>query len=183
VSERYRQLCAKVDAFFARVEARHADQLNCHRGCYDCCDARLSITGVEATAVVAAWRELSDERRAEVRATWRPDATACAALDRQGRCAIYAGRPLVCRSHGVPIRFQQPGKSLPVVETCFRNFPATGALGGPAAADPDCVLDQTTLSAMLLLIDKEDALLSDRTPGERFELAELLADPPDPPRA
>lgn len=174
MSERYRQLGDKVDAFFARVEARHGDQLNCHRGCYDCCDARLSITGVEAAAVVAAWNELTDERRAEVRATWRPDATACAALDRQGRCSIYAGRPLVCRSHGVPIRFQQPGKSLPVVETCFRNFPIVG----PASADADCVLDQTTLSAMLLLIDKEDALRSDRTPGERFELADLLAEPP-----
>ena len=135
------------------------------------------ITGVEATAALAAWSELSDERRAEVRATWRPDATACSALDRKGRCAIYAGRPLVCRSHGVPIRFQQPGKSLPVVETCFRNF----SIPGPASADADCILDQTTLSAMLLLIDKEDALLSGRTPGERFELAELLADAPDIP--
>ncbi len=178
--DRYRQLCDKVDAFFARVEARHADQMNCQSGCYDCCDVQLSLTGVEAEAALAAWRALSDERRAAVRATWRPDATACSALDRQGRCAIYDGRPLVCRSHGVPIRFQQPGKSLPVVETCFRNFPAHG----PLAADPDCVLDQTTLSAMLLLVDKEHALGAGRPPGERLPLAELLARPiaePDAP--
>lgn len=174
--DRYRQLCDKVDAFFARVEQRHADQMNCQRGCYDCCDVQLSLTGVEAEAALAAWRALSEERRAEVRATWRPDATACSALDRQGRCAIYEGRPLVCRSHGVPVRFQQPGKSLPVVETCFRNFPTSG----PAAADADCVLDQTTLSAMLLLVDKEHALRAGRTVGERHPLADLLAQPVDP---
>ena len=174
MSERYQQLCAKVDAFFARVEARHRDELRCDRGCYDCCDVRLSITGVEAAAVTAAWGQLSDERRAEVRATWRDGATACAALDRQGRCAVYEGRPLVCRSHGVPIRFLDPRdkRSLPVVEACFHNF----TTAGPAAADADCILDQTTLSAMLLLIDREDAAANERPAHQRFELATLLRD-------
>lgn len=175
MSERYRQLCDKVDAFFARVEARHRDELRCDRGCYDCCDVRLSITGVEAAAVTAAWRALPEEKRVEVRATWRDGATACAALDRKGRCAVYAGRPLVCRSHGVPIRFSDPRdkRSLPVIEACFHNF----TTAGPAAADADCVLDQTTLSAMLLLIDREDATARSRPLNQRFELAALLAEP------
>lgn len=179
MSERYRELCDKVDAFFARVEARHREEVHCDRGCYDCCDVRLTITGVEATAVRAAWLDLPDERRAEVRATWRPGATACAALDRQGRCAVYAGRPLVCRSHGVPVRFaarkgDHAGRpSLPVVETCVHNF----TTAGPEAADADCILDQTTLSAMLLLVDREDAAATGRDPGSRFELADLLGEP------
>ncbi len=175
MDERYRQLCAKVDEFFVRVEQRHGEQMRCSTGCYDCCDARLSVTGVEAEAVLEAWLALSEQRRASVRATWRDDATACAALDRQGRCAIYEGRPLVCRSHGVPIRFppKRPGaRALPVIETCFRNF----TLSGPSSADPDCVLDQTTLSAMLLLIDKTDAQAAGRPAGERYELADLLRD-------
>jgi uncharacterized protein len=174
MSELYRQLCDKVDAFFGRVEARHRDELHCDRGCYDCCDVRLTVTGVEAAAVRAAWLALSDERRREVRATWRDDATACAALDRQGRCAVYEGRPLVCRSHGVPVRFLDK-RSLPVVESCFRNF----TTAGPEAADPDCILDQTTLSAMLLLIDGTEAEASGRSAGERFELVELLRDDVD----
>jgi uncharacterized protein len=169
MSELYRQLCDKVDAFFQRVASRHAEEVRCDRGCYDCCDVRLSITGVEAAAVRAAWLTLSDDERAAVRATWRDDATACAALDRQGRCSIYAGRPLVCRSHGVPVRFTD-SRSLPVVQACFHNF----TTAGPESADPDCILDQTTLSAMLLLVDNEDAEACGRTPGDRFELAELL---------
>lgn len=178
MSERYRELCDKVDAFFARVEARHRDEVHCDRGCYDCCDVQLTVTGVEATAVRAAWLALDEERRAAVRATWREGATACAALDRQGRCAVYEGRPLVCRSHGVPVRFatrrgDHAGPSLPVIETCIHNF----TTAGPEAADKDCVLDQTTLSAMLLLVDREDAAATERDPLARYELADLLRAP------
>lgn len=173
MSESYRQLCDKVDDFFTRVETRHRDQIQCDRGCYDCCDVRLTVTAVEAAAVRAAWQRLSDERRADVRATWREDASACAALDRDGRCAVYQGRPLVCRSHGVPIRLVDH-RSLPVIQACHRNFTAAG----PDAADRDCVLDQTTLSAMLLLVDNEDAAQCGRPPGLRFELAALLDDLP-----
>ena len=67
----------------------------------------------------------------------------CAALAADGRCLIYAVRPVVCRSHGAPIRLRE--NSLPVVQACRENFTARG----PAAADADCILDQTTLSAMV----------------------------------
>lgn len=173
MSELYRQLCDKVDAFFARVATRHPQELECDRGCYDCCDVRLTVTGVEAAAVRSAWLALSSERRDEVRATWRDGATACAALDRQGRCAVYEGRPLVCRSHGVPVRMLDK-RSLPVLEVCHRNFTSHG----PEQADADCVLDQSTLSAMLLLVDQQDAQACEREAGARFELAELLREEP-----
>ena len=68
---------------------------------------------------------------------------------------------MVCRSHGAPIRITR--QSLPVVESCFRNFtriePAT-----------DCILDQTTLSAMVLAVDRAEG-----GDGTRVDLAELLA--------
>ena len=41
--------------------------------------------------------------------------------------------------------------SLPVVEACFRNFTAHG----PQAADADCVMDQTMLSALVLAVDRD----------------------------
>jgi Fe-S-cluster containining protein len=68
----------------------------------------------------------------------------CAALDPAGRCKIYDARPLVCRSHGVPIRIRQG--ALPIVQACHRNFTRT-------TPDPDCILDQTTLSAMLYAVN------------------------------
>jgi hypothetical protein len=123
--------------------------MQCGAGCSDCCHVRLTITGVEAAAIrdhVAAWS--SQERRNLAESG--PDSPAsppgdrCAALDPAGRCKIYDARPLVCRSHGVPIRLRHG--ALPVVQACHRNFRHT-------APDPDCILDQTTLSAMLLAVE------------------------------
>jgi uncharacterized protein len=145
--DRYRELAAKVDAFFARVAERHASDLRCAAGCSSCCHQRLTVTTVEADAVAELVRALPEEARARLGRDAHPDR--CAALDDDGRCQIYAARPLVCRSHGVPIRLRAPG-SLPVIQACHLNFTAHG----PAAADADCVLDQTTLSATLGMIDR-----------------------------
>jgi uncharacterized protein len=154
------ELTAKVDAFFARVQGRHGADMQCGSGCSDCCHVRLSITEVEAAAIrelVASWP--ADQRRA-LAEPGSPEH--CAALDPAGRCRIYAARPLVCRSHGAPIRMRVD--SLPVVQSCFRNFTRT-------EPDPDCILDQTTLSAMVLAVDRDAG-----NSGDRVELARLVAE-------
>ena len=162
--DRYRELAAKVDAFFARVAARHASDLRCAAGCASCCHQRLTVTTVEADAVVELVRALPEEARARLGRDDHPER--CAALDDDGRCQIYAARPLVCRSHGVPIRLRAPG-SLPVVQSCHLNFTARG----PDAADPDCILDQATLSATLGMIDRAH---TGRDDDERHDLAAVI---------
>lgn len=151
------ELTAKVDAFFARVAARHGDDMQCATGCSDCCHVRLSVTAAEAAAIrelVASWPAAQRAALAD-----HGPADRCSALDpATGRCRIYAARPLVCRSHGVPVRLTR--QSLPVIETCHRNF-------RHSEADADCVLDQSTLSALLLVINGGDAT--------RIDLAALLA--------
>jgi Fe-S-cluster containining protein len=195
------ELTRKVDAFFARVADRHGEAMQCTTGCSDCCHVRLTITGVEALTIrdhVAGWP--IDRRRdlAAIGPSDRPSVIAgrgagaaggagdlprqagdlpreldrCAALDPAGRCKIYEARPLVCRSHGVPVRLQQG--ALPVVQACHRNFTHT-------TPDPDCILDQATLSAMLYAIDAAEARGGAsggraHEPGDRVELAGLLAD-------
>lgn len=164
---RFGEVTAKVDAFFARVEARHAPDMACGTGCSDCCRVQLSITGVEAAAIralVAGWsveqrRALAVGREAH---GLSPGPGACAALDASGRCRIYAARPLVCRSHGAPIRLRE--SSLPVVRSCFRNFTHT-------EPDADCVLDQETLSALLLAVDRDAG-----GDGSRIDLASLVGE-------
>ena len=156
---RYPEVAAKVDAFFARVEARHGSDMQCQTGCSDCCNARLTITLAEARAIVDELESWPDERRAALAANAAASTDRCAALDDNGRCLIYGVRPLVCRSHGAPIRLREG--SLPVVRACFRNFPA-----GPDQADPDCILDQQTLSAISLALNGGD--------DTRVDLADLL---------
>jgi uncharacterized protein len=156
-------LSAKVDAFFARVAERHAADMQCATGCADCCHVQLTITAIEAAAIRALVAGWPVARRAALAGPPRT-ADRCAALDAADRCQIYEARPLVCRSHGVPIRMRQA--SLPVVQACHRNFTR-------AAPDPDCVLDQTTLSATLYAVDAAEA---GGAPPPRVELAGLLAE-------
>jgi Fe-S-cluster containining protein len=177
MSARYRELTAKVDAFFARVQARHAADMKCGSGCDSCCRTRLTITGVEAEAVRAHVATMSSEARARLaevaRRPYDPSDMRCAALEDDGRCLIYDGRPLVCRSHGAPIRFwgEYDGKRLPVVDACPLNFTQ-----GPDKADADCILDQETLSAMLFAVDNEDADARGRERGTRVSLGALLVE-------
>jgi hypothetical protein len=161
------ELTRKVDAFFVRVAERHGTDMQCETGCSDCCHVRLTITQIEASAILAHVTAWPVERRRALAETGAADR--CAALDGDGRCKIYDARPLVCRSHGVPIRLRRG--ALPIVEACHRNFTHT-------APDPDCVLDQATLSATLFAIDAAEpraAPAADRGSG-RVELAGLLAD-------
>ena len=50
-----------------------------------------------------------------------------------------------------------------MVQSCFRNFTTT-------TSDEDCVIDQTTLSALVLAVDRDAG-----GDGSRVDLAELLA--------
>lgn len=152
------ELHVKVDGFFARVSARHGEDMECETGCSDCCHVRLTITQVEAAAIRALVTSWPPTRRAALAETGPVDH--CAALDPGGRCKIYEARPIVCRSHGAPIRMRRD--SLPVIESCFRNFTRTE----PA---PDCVLDQETLSALTLAVDRDAG-----GNGDRVELAALV---------
>lgn len=164
---RYPELAAKVDAFFARVMARHGDEMRCDSGCSHCCHVRLTVTEVEARTILDAAARWPADRLATLRNNVAAGPTdRCAALDGTGRCLIYEVRPIVCRSHGAPIRLRD-ARSLPVVQACPDNFTARG----PAAADPDCILDQETLSAMVLAVDRMEG-----HDGSRRDLAAVLAD-------
>lgn len=175
------ELHAKVDGFFARVEARHGGDMQCRTGCADCCHVRLTVTGTEAAGIraeVSGWPEARRRALAEAGPSGPSGPSdpsgppgspgppgpgdRCAALDGGGRCRIYDARPIVCRSHGAPIRMRRG--SLPVVEACFRNFTRTV----PAA---DCIVDQETLSAITLAVDRADG-----GDGQRVDLATLLAE-------
>jgi uncharacterized protein len=165
---RYHELTAKVDGFFARVEGRHGGDMQCATGCSDCCHVRLTVTSAEAAQIRTLLGAMAPARRAELVPNGaHPDR--CAALSAAGRCQIYEARPFVCRTHGAPIRMTPV--SLPVIaspavsiESCFRNFTST-------TPDPDCVLDQTTLSALTLAVDRAEG-----GDGSRIDLAELLAE-------
>jgi uncharacterized protein len=166
----YAELCAKVDAFFVAVHARQRAQMACRPGCDACCQVQLSVTTVEAAAVARAVAALPAPARARLRArASAPDAGRCAALEEDGRCAVYAARPLVCRSHGLPVRMGTR-RGLPLVQSCELNF----VTGGPASAPAADILDQEKLSVILHSVDATYRAAAGKGGPQRRELATVL---------
>jgi uncharacterized protein len=189
--DRYAALRGRVDDLFASVHARHGDAMQCGAGCADCCHARFSVTLIEAAYIASGLAGLPAATRAALaeRAA-HGDPGRCAALDAGGRCQIYAWRPLVCRSHGAPIRRTEAqdtepaglpdergpaGRThLPVIDCCPRNFDGGRSLSRVA---PDLVFDQRTLSTVLGALDAAFADRCGAPRGMRIDLAALVGDP------
>jgi|KBSSwiStaDraftv2_1062776.scaffolds.fasta_scaffold82677_3 Fe-S-cluster containining protein len=86
---------AAVDMEAAALARRHAARLTCRRGCAACCLDDLTVTPVEAERIRRDAPEVLEQE---------PHAPgACAFLDEQGACRIYAARPYVCRTQGLPL--------------------------------------------------------------------------------
>jgi Fe-S-cluster containining protein len=173
VHARYRELAAKLDAFFERVQSRYGGAMKCRAGCSGCCRVRLSVTALEASVLREGLAQLPEEARARLAERARQaDPGTCPALEADGRCAVYAWRPLVCRSHGVPVRFREP-EGTTSVSACELNFEGGAQL--PEVAS-DCVLDQTTVSTVLGALDAAFADARGAPRGERIRLDALLTE-------
>jgi uncharacterized protein len=91
-------LHAEVDREARRLHVLHAARLQCRRGCSACCADDLTVFEVEAAPIRRAHAELLATGVAHAEG-------ACAFLDEEGACRIYAERPYVCRTQGLPLRW------------------------------------------------------------------------------
>ena len=90
-------LHARVDEAVRPLEALHTERLECKRGCSACCVDDLTVFEVEAERIRRAFPD--------VLATEPHPPGACAFLDAEGTCRVYAARPYVCRTQGLPLLF------------------------------------------------------------------------------
>jgi len=92
------RLHAAVDAMAVPVTRANEARLHCRKGCAGCCVDDITVFAVEADAIVRSHEALLEE--ATPHAVGR-----CAFLDEEGACRIYASRPYVCRTQGLPLRW------------------------------------------------------------------------------
>ena len=104
-------LRARVDRHFEAAVERSPEQFACRAGCERCCHQRFSVFAVEAAPIreaLAALARTDPGLRQRIREQGRDaDSSRCALLV-DGRCSVYAQRPLICRSHGLPIATADP---------------------------------------------------------------------------
>lgn len=146
------RLRARADAAFQEVARQFPREVACTPGCDDCCHALFDLSTIESLAIALAFLELPRQQRREAR---RRASKAAAAFDRvmadafarqgeerlkvlsrarvacplleEGRCLLYAQRPLTCRLYGIPAAIEgeprichrsrfQPGHTYPTVD-------------------------------------------------------------------
>lgn len=107
----YCTLVERVEAFAKAVQQRHADHIQCQASCDSCCYQTFTIFPVEAEHMARAVASLAPEDRHRLEAYLKAarddlqpaDTAQPCVLLAQGRCLLYAGRPLICRMHGYPM--------------------------------------------------------------------------------
>jgi Fe-S-cluster containining protein len=167
--ENYRLLRERVDTLCRHIEETFSGHLACKAGCHDCC-RHLSLFPVEALALAVALHQLPPAEAEGIRQ--RAAATGAAdpcPLLAEGLCLLYAARPLICRTHGLPI-LATAGETRRV-DFCPRNFRQLTSLPG------DAVIDLDRLNASLCAVN---ALFITQCPpgpltaGDRLTIAEAL---------
>jgi uncharacterized protein len=96
---------------------------------------------VEGVALAVAGRENTAFLRERVRAA---TSGGCCPLLENERCLLYAARPLICRTHGLPIHMIREGRG--GVDFCPRNFRGASKLPVEAVISIDRL--NATLSAV-----------------------------------
>jgi hypothetical protein len=101
------QLQGAVDAMVAPLAALHEGRSQCRRGCSGCCVDGLTVFALEAARIAQHHGELLEA------GVPHPEG-ACAFLDAEGGCRVYAHRPYVCRTQGLPLRWAEERDGEPV---------------------------------------------------------------------
>lgn len=151
----YAALLAKVDAKFAEIRTRNAARMQCRLGCHGCCRPGLTVSPIEAEAIRAylAARPALSQSLVEQERNDPHSGARCAFLGADGACGIYEARPLVCRSHGVPIAFRIDEGAEVRRDVCPLNFAELPL----EEIDQGDVLNLELINSILALINAQHA--------------------------
>ncbi len=113
--EDYRYLRRQVDCEIANLEAVHRGHLMCRVGCCGCC-VNLTVFAVELYSIAG---QLAESGVGKI--DFNPSAV-CGWLE-NGMCRIYPVRPIICRTHGLPVAIsKEDGSAEREVSFCPLNF-------------------------------------------------------------
>jgi Fe-S-cluster containining protein len=176
------RLYAAMDADYERAAVAHG--FVC-RGCDDnCCRTRFyHHTLVEYLYLRQGLKALADGERARIEARAAQVAASQAAeppepvmcpLNAQGRCLLYAHRPMICRLHGIPHQLRRPDGRRQAGPGCGDFDRQCGAAAPP-------LLDRTPLYAALAELERELRRRLDYGAKIRMTIAQMVIEQPPLP--
>jgi Fe-S-cluster containining protein len=177
----YTALQTAVQNLSKTLDQRLEAHLLCQAGCSGCCQQHLTLNPIETAAITEAIAALPSAQQQHVLAQAQAaDADpnshqGCPLLDAD-QCSIYDARPIICRTHGYPIVFQEEDAPEGEVslDVCPLNFQTPGALEALAIED---TLDIDRLNLRLAAINFvycRDTLADETLASQRYSLIETV---------
>lgn len=164
----YRLFVSRVDELCDRITQRFAEGISCRAGCSGCC-RHLTLFPVEAASLVVALAALPEETRRLLAARGEIPADGPCPLLQDDRCLAYPDRPIICRTHGLPLLTEIDGNRR--VDYCPENFRAIDSIPGDGVMNLDLI--NRTLVAINGVFVRETADPAYRG-GERFSIADIV---------
>lgn len=173
VLSRHRELCDWCDSFFAAALRANRRDMQCGPGCATCCTL-TTVTPLEAHAVGLYLSEHPGQADA-IRQCPPGTRAGAPALDHEmcplllhRQCAVYPARPIICRTHGLAVRYAGTGP----MHSCPMNFRERD----PETLDPSHVLDSDRVTENLMRLNLAFCRLTgrDNDAGQRVLLSSVL---------
>jgi uncharacterized protein len=111
----YHTLTKDIDALSLSLEKTHAKHLNCKKGCDLCCMA-ISVFPIEYYAIKAELEKL------KLPSLPIPKDNAQCRFLVDHSCSIYQSRPVICRTHGLPLVYMSMDTDEYELSLCELNF-------------------------------------------------------------
>jgi len=169
----YQNLIFKVDTACRKLEQLYQEHLLCKPGCSQCCEVERTVCSVEAYFIKQQLQTLSIQKIKRLRKLHKDNDETCPMLLRN-RCVIYPARPIICRTHGLPILYREAERAF--VDYCRLNFTQ---LPQDYKFNEQHILDMNPFNIELVQIDNkfsEHFLEKPWRPDNRRSLKSILFD-------
>lgn len=167
----YQNLIFKIDSASRELEDLHFKHLVCKPGCSQCCEVERTVFYIEAYIVEQHLHNLSTQKINRLKKLYKNNDEVCPMLLRN-RCVIYPARPIICRTHGLPILYREAERAF--VDHCRLNFANLSSLKSFSKKE---ILNINPFNVELIQIDKifsEHILGKQWRPENRKSLKSIL---------
>jgi len=155
ISHLYRTLISQIEALCGYIKNIHGDSIVCRAGCDECC--------VNFTIGAGEYIALKEKIQALPECSGNKNRGRCFFL-KDGLCSIYEHRPVICRTHGLPVRFKDENGNMKY-SSCGKNSATT--MDESNTIDIDSINEKLAILNML-------AIKANPSLKERYYLYEIF---------
>ena len=161
----YHQLIAALDTEIGRIGEMHGATLSCGPGCASCCLA-FSVLPIEAACLREAIGALPLASQEQLDRNLAEGDERCPLLI-DDLCSVYAARPVICRTQGLPLAYVDAEREAIEVSACPLNFPDEYAFA------PENLLFMDDFNARLSELNRAWCREKRLSPDRRIPLREI----------